>query len=294
MLKKLTAPLILLMLAVLLCLPAAAAQSGEVSLTAAKVTADLLNFRTAPNTDAGIIGTAPEGETVLVFAEENGWCRVLWNGREGWMSKKYLEYVSEAMFPVGPGWLTGNYVRLRSGPSTNSEILSYLYIGDRVDVIGAAGQWYRVAHNGSYGYVYSGYVRIASAPAGSDALREQIVDTVKSCLGYGYSWGGTSPDTGFDCSGLVCYTYSSCGISLPRTATSMYEENTQITQEELLPGDLVFFTGSSGWYITHVGIYTGDGYFIHASTGSAVVKTNSLSEKYFSDHYYGAARVLTS
>ncbi|MBO4330493.1 MAG: C40 family peptidase [Oscillospiraceae bacterium] len=294
MLKKISAAVTALALVLALYVPAAAAAGGDTSLSAAVVTADALNFRSSPELCSNIIGSAEKGEVILVLAEEDGWCRVYYGEEYGWMSGKYLEYLPEADHEFGSGRITGSYVRLRSAPSTDSDVLTYFFVGDAVSIIGVAGEWYKVVSGEKTGYVYSSYVRLtvdAGESGGSGEIRDRLVSTVKSCLGYGYVWGGQSPETGFDCSGLVCYTYSSCGFSLPRTATAMYNDADKIDRSELLPGDLVFFACGSGWYISHVGIYIGDGVFIHASTGSARVRTNDLSEGYFSERFYGAARV---
>lgn len=292
MLKKITAAVTALALVFALYIPAAASMAGDKSLSAAVVTADTLNFRSSPELGTNIIGSAANNDVILVLSEADGWCRVYLDGEYGWMSGKYLEYIPEAELELGSGRITGTYVRLRSAPSTTgSDVITHLFTGDEVSVIGVSGEWYKVRFKEEVGYVYSSYVRLTVESDISGEIRDRLVSTVKSCLGYGYVWGGQSPESGFDCSGLVCYTYSCCGFSLPRTATAIYEAADKIEKSELLPGDLVFFACGSGWYITHVGIYIGDGVFIHASTGSARVRTNDLSEKYFDGCFYGAARV---
>ncbi len=292
MLKKITAAAAALALALVLYIPAAADAGGDKCLSAAVVTADVLNFRSSPELGVNIIGSAEKDEEILVLSEADGWCRVYYGGEYGWMYGDYLEYLPEGAPGLGTGRITGSYVRFRSAPSTtDSDVYSYLFVGDEVNIIGVSGEWYKVEYDERVGYVYSSYVRLTAECDDSAEIRDRLVSTVKSCLGYGYVYGGQSPESGFDCSGLVCYVYSSCGISLPRTATAMYNDADKIDKSELLPGDLVFFACGSGWYITHVGMYIGDGVFIHASTGSARVRTNDLGEAYFAGCFYGAARV---
>jgi cell wall-associated NlpC family hydrolase len=103
-------------------------------------------------------------------------------------------------------------------------------------------------------------------------------------LGIPYLWGGTSPATGFDCSGLVMYVYAQLGISLPHYAAAQYQLGTAVDRSQLQPGDLVFFDA-----LNHVGIYIGNGQFVHAPETGDVVKITALSD--FGDSYVGARRL---
>ncbi len=99
-----------------------------------------------------------------------------------------------------------------------------------------------------------------------------------------YVWGGSSPSTGFDCSGFTSYVYAQIGVSLPHHAASQYSMGTPVSQSQLAPGDLVFFSG-----LGHIGIYIGGGQFVHAPHTGDVVKISSLSERWGS--YVGARRL---
>ena len=103
-------------------------------------------------------------------------------------------------------------------------------------------------------------------------------------LGVPYLWGGASPATGFDCSGLVMYVYAQLGISLPHYAAAQYQLGTPVDRSQLEPGDLVFFDA-----LNHVGIYIGNGQFVHAPQTGDVVKITALSD--FGDAYVGARRL---
>lgn len=104
---------------------------------------------------------------------------------------------------------------------------------------------------------------------------DDLVDFASNYLGLPYVWGGTTP-SGFDCSGLVQYTYKHFGIDIPRTTYDQVKVGQTIPVEQLQPGDLVFFGGSD---IHHVGMYVGEGMYIHAPRTGDVIKISSLSSR---------------
>lgn len=114
-------------------------------------------------------------------------------------------------------------------------------------------------------------------------------------LGVRYVYGGASP-SGFDCSGFTMYVYAQFGYSLPHGANRQLSYGTPISKGDLQPGDLVFFYGTDGGdssSASHVGLYVGDGTFIHASSGSSrCVKYSSLYESYYTNHYLTARRIV--
>lgn len=124
---------------------------------------------------------------------------------------------------------------------------------------------------------------------GMNYIAGRIISMSMDYIGVPYVFGGTSP-YGFDCSGYVQYVFARAGISLPRTADVQYEVGTPISTSDLIPGDLVFFETYT-YGASHVGIYVGDGNFIHASSSRGVT-VSSLSQAYYSSHYIGARRIL--
>jgi cell wall-associated NlpC family hydrolase len=114
----------------------------------------------------------------------------------------------------------------------------------------------------------------------------QVVGIALQYLGIPYVWGGSSPATGFDCSGFVAYVYAQVGVSLPHHAASQYSYGTEVSRDQLEPGDLVFFDG-----LGHVGIYIGGGQFVHAPHTGDVVKISSLYESWYASSFYGARRL---
>ena len=124
---------------------------------------------------------------------------------------------------------------------------------------------------------------------GSNVIARRIISNAMQYMGVPYVFGGTTP-YGFDCSGYVQYVFAQAGISLPRTADVQYEVGIPISTAELIPGDLVFFQTYT-YGASHVGIYVGDGNFIHASSSYGVT-ISSLGSAYYSSHYIGSRRIL--
>jgi cell wall-associated NlpC family hydrolase len=116
--------------------------------------------------------------------------------------------------------------------------------------------------------------------------------TALSLVGTPYKYGGNSPEKGLDCSGFVRHVYKeSAGLELPRSARQISQDGSKITQDELRPGDLVFFNTLKKPF-SHVGIYAGDGKFVHSSSSrSKQVAISSLTERYWSQRYNGARRI---
>jgi hypothetical protein len=127
----------------------------------------------------------------------------------------------------------------------------------------------------------------AAARADSPHLRKEIVRTAESFIGVKYLWGGTSTEEGFDCSGLTMAVYRHNGLDLPRSSKEQFESGTPVGREDLRPGDLVFFMTSGVKKVSHVGVYVGDGKFIHAPSRGKKICTAALSQRYFADRFAG-------
>ena len=119
-------------------------------------------------------------------------------------------------------------------------------------------------------------------------LREEIVTTAKRYVGVPYRWGGESPTTGFDCSGLTMVVYRINGFNLPRASRQQWKVGKPIDRRQLQKGDLVFFATSGGNKVSHVGIYAGGDKFLHAPGRDRKIQTAALSSKYFRTRYLGA------
>ncbi|MCM3718519.1 S-layer homology domain-containing protein [Fictibacillus phosphorivorans] len=133
---------------------------------------------------------------------------------------------------------------------------------------------------------------LALLPGQADAgEREDIVTTAKKYIGIKYTYGGTSPSTGFDCSGFTSYVYKQHAKSLPRTVADQYKGGTNVKKAELEQGDLVFFATTSS-SASHAGIYVGSGNFIHASSSKGIMISSINDPYYWGSRYLGARRYL--
>lgn len=215
--------------------------------------------------------------------------------------------------PVGASNATikGDTVRFRATPG--GDIMGSFRNGTRIFVDSVSGVWAKVNCDGTIGYVNGNYVTMdRDLPvAGSVAVPvventpapvstpsyvsvnttggQAIVDTAMQFLGVPYVWGGTSP-SGFDCSGLCYYVYSLQGYSINRVAQSIYTgSGVSVGYDQLAVGDIICFGNSS--YVWHVGIYVGNGQFIHAPNTGAVVRVEALSGNYL-NNFVCAKRIV--
>lgn len=201
------------------------------------------------------------------------------------------------------GYISSNAsANLRSEPSTSSESLGKLKKHTVVTIISEENDWYKVNYNGKEGYISKSLVTIGEVPEetssrSGDTSRTQtisnnsdIVSIATQYLGNKYVSGGASPESGFDCSGFTQYVYNQCGISLSRASSTQANNGTPVDKSELQPGDLLLFHYYGGSSIGHVGIYTGNGQFIHAANAQRGVVYDTINSGYYAENYAGARR----
>lgn len=153
-----------------------------------------------------------------------------------------------------------------------------------------------IARNGGwrYGYGTMFYVELVSqyltVNQVSGELAQKIMNEALKYQGWDYVYGGSNPNTSFDCSGLVQWCYGKAGISLPRTAQAQYDATQHIPLSQAQAGDLVFFhsTYNAGTYVTHVGIYVGNNQMYHAGDPIGYA---DLTSSYWQQHLIGAGRI---
>ena len=133
------------------------------------------------------------------------------------------------------------------------------------------------------------YSNQSFSPAAEDVLFRAL-----GLVGTPYRWGGNTPDSGFDCSGLIGFVFrDAAGISLPRTTRELIVMRAQdVSEQNLQTGDLLFFATGGGSRVSHAGIYVGEGRFVHAPQTGGTVKLDTLSKAYWQNAYLSAKRVL--
>lgn len=228
--------------------------------------ANAVNLRSGAGTSNSVVATASKGDKAYIVGINNGWYKVIYGENIGYIRSDYLD-LTEA--PYENKASSKSPLFFRGGISTGTPVSA-------------------AALNGTSGSTTSGNSS-SSTSTGSSASGSLIVETAKKYLGVPYVWGGTSP-SGFDCSGLVYYVLRSCGISASRTLATMYQQGTPVEKSQLQPGDIVFFQNTYKSGISHVGIYVGDGKFIHSPHSGQVVSYADLYSDYYVSHYYGAVR----
>lgn len=116
------------------------------------------------------------------------------------------------------------------------------------------------------------------------------VKYAKAQIGVPYKYGGNNPGSGFDCSGLVQYSYKQAGIRLPRSTQQLYQATRRIDKDELRPGDLVFFKINRR-KVSHVGIYLGNNRFVHAPSSGKKVEITNLEKGYWKKRFSRGGRI---
>ena len=133
--------------------------------------------------------------------------------------------------------------------------------------------------------------RIVLEPRNADAaVGGAIADVAMGMVGTRYRYGGTNPIEGFDCSGLVYYAYGQAGYKVPRTSQELFRAARKISVGEAGAGDLMFFQDQTK--LSHVGIYVGDGLFVHAPASGQNVSIARLDSPYYQQHLVAVGRLL--
>ena len=327
---KFTTRLISMVLAIILMFTTfsigAFAAENEIVHGIGFVNASALRLRSEPSTLSRTLDTAPKNDCVVVIAKEGNWYKVNYNLQEGYMHEDYLNVLTRENAELGYGKVTGNAVNLRSGPSTSYRVVTVAAQGTKCYIIGLNDGWYKVIYGNSICYIRSDYLELTEIPYENQASSNspkfyrlgkstgvtpsaaalkgtvssgtsvgsatgaQIVAEARKYLGTPYIYGGASPN-GFDCSGFVYYVLKQFGYSPYRTPADQYRMGTSVSKANLQPGDIVFFAGTYGSGISHVGIYVGDGQFIHSPNSRSTVSYADLTSGYWAQHYYGARRM---
>ena len=317
-----------MLLGTALLLPAYAAESDCIQ-GIAFVSTQALRLRGEASTSAKVLDTAAEDEVVVVLEQVGQWYRVNYNLKEGYMHSSYLTVATKENAELGYGRVTAAAVNLRHKPTTASASLETLPKGTKCYILGVNEGWYKVIAQEKIGYVRSDYLLLTEVPYENKASEQSpkffrlgkstgltpsaaaisgkasnpsaagtvavsgsaIVAEAQKYIGAPYVAGGASP-SGFDCSGYVYYVLQNLGLNPARTPSSQWTSlGTAVSKEDLQPGDLVFFITASSGAVSHVGIYTGSGQFLHAPNSRSTVSYSSLTTGYWATHYCGARRL---
>ena len=211
--------------------------------------------------------------------------------------------------------------RVRKSASSSAEVIDFLDYGDIVEIESEEGDWYKITSKTISGYVSKKIVNEISNNVSSRSLIEErklanesnieinlendsnkqntsnlgvsVVEYAKNYLGYSYVVGGKTPSSGFDCSGFTKYIFSNFGINLASVASEQIQSGTEVSRENLIEGDLILFYNEAKTKIGHVGIYIGNGEFIHsANPQRGVVIDNLNTNSYYNDRYVTARRII--
>ena len=272
-----------------------------------------LNVRSGAGTSYSKLGKLEYKEKVTVLSTSNGWSKINYNGKTGYVDSSYLK----STVPGSTNDNTNNettgttkYVNttsglnVRSGAGTSYSKLGKLEYKEKVTVLSTSNGWSKINYNGKTGYVDSSYLQ-STVPGsnGNNANNNnntvstkanEVIAYAKTLLGKPYVWGAQGPNS-FDCSGFTYYVFKNkAGIVLPRTSSAQSKYGTYVSKSNLKAGDLVFFdtNGANDGNVSHVGMYIGNGQMIHASYGQKKIVIANFNDSYYQNAYVNARRVL--
>lgn len=232
----------------------------EIKSVVKHVNANKLNVREEPTSQSKLVTSIKRGDKVTYFETVGEWARIItWTDRKGYVLAKYLVDSADKVEKV--------VVQAPKPQETKQpeEIV--------------------VASRGTE----ENPQEEASVSPEAEKLADEIVDYAKTWLGVPYRWAGNSKN-GTDCSGLTYHVFKHFGIDVPRSSRAYSGIGTKVSRSEIKKGDILMWDTDRNGTIGHVGIYIGDGMFIHASSSKGKVVTRSLSS--YSEKYMGARRVI--
>jgi cell wall-associated NlpC family hydrolase len=230
----------------------------------AEINKDRINIRTAPSTDAKRLTIVDCWTKVQVLGRQGDWSRIrLQSGAVGWVLSKYLS-------PTKPPQTRQVATRSPSRKPASRTAQASRPERDKQQPTASKKP------------------TTADAPAVANG-QPAPVRRALGYLGARYRYGASGA-RGFDCSGFTSYIYRQHGITLPHNSAAQYRVGKPVSRSNLRPGDLVFFR-TRGNRISHVGIYIGNGKFVHASSARGRVRVDTLSSGYYHQRYVGARRI---
>ncbi|CAG7618597.1 NlpC/P60 family protein [Paenibacillus allorhizosphaerae] len=261
-----------------------------------------VNFRSAPSTDSSVYSLLKPGTTFEIIDDVNQyWVKAKVNGKVGYLSTNYISEKSSSGTSGATGTVSRS-VNFRSGPSTDSKVYGLLKAGSKFQVLEKVNSyWLKISADGKVGYVSTDYVTTSGTPAPSNPSTSQpgagtadrIIQQAKKLQGVTrYEFGVNKAPNVMDCSAFTKYVFGKEGVELRWGTRYQKDAGKAVSKSNLQKGDLVFFGTSSKDDINHVGIYMGNGQFIHNAPSTDGVTISSLTSGYWKDKYISARHVL--
>lgn len=251
-----------------------------------------LNIRAIPAEDGKLVGKLPKNAACEILESDGVWAHIKSGNVEGYVSCEYLLTGLQAKWKAeelvsAVATVTTDALKVRAEANTDSEVITLVPNGEKLEVAAAEGDWIRVYLDDEEVFVSAEYVRVDAQletaitmtellyGQGVSDVRVDLCQYAKEFLGNPYVWGGTSLTNGTDCSGFVLSVFKKYGVSLPHYSGAQANCGTTITLGEAKPGDLVFY--GNGKSINHVAIYIGGGQVIHASNPKTGIRISNVS-----------------
>lgn len=264
----------------------------EGTMAAAQVE-EYVHIRSLPSEEGEVLGKLYSGCVATILGQEGDWIQITSGSVTGYINREYLIYGQDAQPVIDAAktkqaTVNTETLYVRTDMSTEAPILDGLAQGETVNVEESLDGWERVRLGEQTGYIKTDYVSLeeifptaesneeeaarlaAEEEASHQALRDEITSFACQFVGNPYVWGGTSLTNGADCSGFVKSVYEHFGYSLPRTSRAQAAEASGISEEEMQPGDLIFY--ARGGSVNHVAMYIGEGQVVHASSPKTGIK----------------------
>lgn len=237
-----------------------------INISKGYVNVDYANVRKEATTSSDIVTTLTKGTSFTIVAETEEWYKLQYMGIDEIVYDGYIFKELVSLTPVTTSRGTSN---VREETSMQEEV-NETQTQEQVEETSTQDEENTTAE----------VAQVSS-----------VVEYAKQYLGYPYVYGGTKPETGFDCTGFTYYIYNACGYSLSRSCSVQAQSGVAVSREELQPGDLLLFNNTSDGSIGHVGIYIGNGQFIHAANPRRGVVIDTIETGYYNTYYYLARRI---
>ncbi|MCX7708664.1 MAG: NlpC/P60 family protein [Clostridia bacterium] len=250
------------------------------TIKTATVNASTVNLRSGPEMSSEVAGVLDKGQILTVLKQSGEWTQVKTSrGNTGWVKKTYLTLNKESKEKALNKEKTLSRTKATEKEKTTAVTKNV-----------ATAKTTAEAKTADDTKTSRG--DLVDRGQDNQNLGEKFVSFAKNLIGVKYVWGGSSPN-GFDCSGFVKYVYGNFDIRLERVAANQAKEGKSVEIDNLQPGDLVFFDTDGGHnYINHVGMYIGDGKFIHASSGHGDVVVSDLLKGFYFKNFMTAKRTI--